>query len=261
MPTVTITPGWAGPLAAVGSAPVVVPVAGVGPAGASGSTANQFTATVGGSTAVTAGTMVRLSSPSGAARPGGNDLGGIAVTGGAVGETITVQTTGVVEVAGWGLTPGTHYYGLSNGSLTATPPAGTADGVYVGYAITATKLALGEVATKAYGGLGWGASGKLVAKGGFYATIPNPTVGQAVDLIGSGALRVYAIVSVNGRTDAGDVTLDVLVDGSAVATGLTFTTTASTTTVTAAVAVGSTLSVSPTAKTGSPTKVHLGFSE
>lgn len=141
-----------------------------GPTGASGLSATRITTTVApGFFSVSAGQTVRFNS-NGTVSPGlPSSAAGIALNFAAPGGSITVQTAGVVEVAGWGLTPGATYYcdPAGFGSLTTTVPLASEAGRRVGVAQSATTMVLdfGPLVS-ADGGVELDADGGLTAPGG-----------------------------------------------------------------------------------------------
>jgi hypothetical protein len=109
---------------------------------------------------------------------------GIAVTAGNIGDTITVQLTGKVTVAGWGLTPGSVYFNNPTGfgTIQATPPLASQNAIRVGVAVDANTLDLdfGPLLT-ANCGIAYDANGGLVvtatgaAWGAITGTLTNQT--------------------------------------------------------------------------------------
>jgi hypothetical protein len=66
---------------------------------------------------------------------------GFTLTSVVTGNTVNVQTKGVISLSGWGLTPNA-YYQLDNGSgmITNTPPSGSGFNQVVGFAESANSL-------------------------------------------------------------------------------------------------------------------------
>jgi hypothetical protein len=188
MPTITITPGWAGPLSAVGSAPLVVQVAGVGPPGPSGS-ATAIGATVAGGTpgrVLFVGTGPVLADDSGLTFNTATDA--LTVTG-AVNANGGVLTGGQEVNAGTGrVTAGELDIGSSNLTIDEN-----------GNVVTAGTVT----------GNGSGITG-ITAFGGMFQTI----VTDGTTPIISSVPKATTVVRLRGlRTAAGTVTLALQING------------------------------------------------
>lgn len=71
-------------------------------------------------------------------------VAGIALDAGGIGDSPRIQACGVVEIPGWGLTPGARYFlSLVAGAITTTAPISVGEVVVdLGVALSTTKLRL-----------------------------------------------------------------------------------------------------------------------
>ena len=69
-----------------------------------------------------------------------NAFAGFAKIGVLTGETLIIQSAGIVEFAGWGLTQGSNYFAGLGGTITTAIVNGMAYSRMIGYAITADTM-------------------------------------------------------------------------------------------------------------------------
>lgn len=194
-----------------------------GTPGADGNAANRFTGTVTGFFGVSAGNLVRIQSPAGTLTLGGpGQVHGIALESGGNGAAIRVQTSGLVTISGWGLTPGATYYAdpSGGGAITATQPSADFATQRVGVAVTADTLAFDpELSLQGQGGLAE-EGGALVARRSLYepAVLPSHLTAGVLDLSPFGWMGRWRLRKLRAMVFGGSppVLMTVLKNGGAI---------------------------------------------